>query len=308
MGPSLRQRSRHHRQDDPPQRRSPRSDRHRQSFVRSRGGRAASRALGTVSARSQHGRSRSLLPVSGPSQARRVPRAGASAAQTLRRGIHREVPERARRRRRFQSRAHADGVCQGRQAYAAHSQRCRRLRAAHCLRQRREPAVGARHGAQARSRPASRYRRRSRAHRQADAHRERDAVVDGWHPRTRARRAWHPRAVVDQHSRNASHRSGRRARRARLARAAVHRGPLDRHRDPVRTAARAAKLANRSHDGAERQHRTLGRDAASQQGALDARRCRSGAGAAAARGVGAVDSDAGQPARRRSPDTTRQTS
>ena len=37
----------------------------------------------------------------------------------------------------------------GAQAYAAHSQRRRRLRAAHCLRQRREPAAGACHGPQA---------------------------------------------------------------------------------------------------------------------------------------------------------------
>ena len=162
--------------------------RRRRPRVRRSRFRPRARGLGAVPARSEHGGPRSLLSNGRAPQARRLARAGASAADGVGSGFSRplhggrDAGDSRLQRDHTPGGARAPGA-----ADAARRARRRRLRAADRVRERREPAARPRDGAAPRAGRARRARRGPLAHHAAAADREPDAVVRGRRARPRSR-------------------------------------------------------------------------------------------------------------------------
>ena len=268
--------------------------------LRRLGVRAGTRRLYPIPARSAYHRPGPLLRGRRSPEARRLARTGAGAAGAGGRRVQAEVPERTPAWQRVLGPASERRARPGSASDAVAAARRGQLRASDRLRQCRQPAAGARHGAQARNRDSRRYRRRPRANRSTAAHRKRAAVVGGRRPRPCDRHARNSGAARDQHRRPAARWRGRRSRQPRLAGADLHAGRVDRDRRDLRPDSRAPRVAHRSQRHAQREQRPLRHWLPSEQDAIGARGRRGGAGAGAARGVGAARSDGGRAQDRRS--------
>ena len=126
---------------------------------------------------------------------------------------------------------------------ASGPRRRRQLRAPDRLRERRQPAAGARDRAAARDCRACRHRRGPRPYHAPVADRERRPVACRRRARDDSRHHRHPRAAHRQHGRPAAHRPGRVARGPRLACAALHARRVARHGHPLRPDSRHSRIA-----------------------------------------------------------------
>ncbi len=298
---AVRRRPEHPRQDHLAQRRSVHDRRHRRTELRRLRVRHAPRAVDSVPARPAQPRPGPLLPGRRAVEAGRQRPAGAGAPVAVVERVQAEVPERAAEGSGLQRRAAAERDRPRRAVHAVDPARRGQPRAAHRLRQRRQPAARARHGTPARDRDPRRDRRRPRAHRPAAADGERPAVARRRDHRAGPRHGRHPRAARAQHGRPAAHGRGRFRRHARLARARVHARGVDRHRRAVRSHPRAPGLARGPQRHAEGEQQPRGHGLPPEQDALDSRGHRSRARADPARRLGAARADRGRPARGRIP-------
>ena len=131
------------------------------------------------------------------------------------------------------------------------------LRAADRLRQRGEPAAGARRRAAPRDRDPGSHRRRPRPHHPATADGKRAARTGGRRGRSCTGSGGDPRAAECEYRQPAARRAGGLAGGGRLAGAGVHRSGrrIDGH--PVRPDPRAAKLASRFERHPQGERRTV---------------------------------------------------
>ena len=158
--------------------------------------RPAARRLPSLSSRPQQHQSGALLSSRGAAQTRRVRRRRQSGHEPCRRTVPPQVSQRHRPAERLYGRAHAathGAQCAHGSLYIARS---RRVRAAHRLRQRRQPAASARRRPVARYRDPLRDRRGTRPDYPRTSDRERAALAHGWCRGIGDWRAWECGALL----------------------------------------------------------------------------------------------------------------
>ena len=201
---AIRWTRRRHRQAPDAQQRAVHRHRHHRSRIRRVRVRAVAGSLDSVPVRSQHERPGALFPDGRTSETWSDHRSGASAVE----GVHGEFRARFKDVFGRESELHrrADAGRDGPRCSndAPHPLRRGRLRPAHRVRQRRQPAAHPRHEPAARDRHPRRHRRESRADHPAAARRERDALPGRRRSRHHPRDGRHQGAAGAEHRRSAS--------------------------------------------------------------------------------------------------------
>ena len=300
LGAPLRGRPQGPGHDPLPERRLLHRRRHRRPQLRHERVRTAARAVDPLPARPPFDRPGSLLPGRRATQAGRLARAGAGAAEAVGAGLQEEVPQRAQQRRLVQRRADARRHHRRRADHPLGAARRRRSRPADRLRQRGQPAARPGGRKAARDCHPCRDRGRPRTHRPATAHREPAAVGGRRRAGPAARDARHPSPPGHQHRRAASRRRERIGRRHGLARGGVHPPRRAWDRAAVRPDSRPPGLSRRPDRHGQGKRRPLRHRFPAEQDALAPGRGGSRHGAGAAGRIGPAGPHRGRPPHRRS--------